>query len=149
MNIKYYTEQGFKFLCDLQPSDRYAQGIELKDVSRIKLDRSYYNQPGVYILANKQEEVLKIGQTSNMFNRIYTQYKCVNNSTNRRIREHIKTVEPLAVYTFIIPQKTTRLLGHTVYTSFAAGLEHALLKEYKTINKKLPILNTMIRWQEI
>ena len=73
MNINYYISKGFEFLCDLQPSDRYAQGIELKDVTQIKDSRKYYSQPGVYILSNRQGEVLKIGQTSNMFNRIYTQ----------------------------------------------------------------------------
>ena len=102
MNIKYYTDKGFNFLCELEPSDMYVQGIALKCVRKIKDNRDLYSQPGVYILANKQGEVLKIGQTSNMFNRIYTQYKCVNNSTNRRIREHIKTVEPVDVFVYII-----------------------------------------------
>ncbi len=151
MDINYYTKygKGFQLLCELQPSDRYTQGIELKDVRLIKDNRELYSQPGVYILANKLGEVLKIGQTSNMFNRIYTQYKCVNNSTNRRIREHIKTVEPLLVYVYMLPKKEARIpLGlnkYTVYTSFAGGFEHALLKEYKTTTKALPKLNTMIR----
>ncbi len=145
MNINYYISKGFEFLCDLQPSDRYAQGIELKDVTQIKDSRKYYSQPGVYILSNRQGEVLKIGQTSNMFNRIYTQYKCVNNITNRRIREHIKTIEPVSVYVYMLPKKEANILGHTVYTSFAGGLEHSLLKEYKTTTKILPKLNTMIR----
>ena len=145
MNIKYYTDKGFNFLCELEPSDMYVQGIALKCVRKIKDNRDLYSQPGVYILANRQGEVLKIGQTSNMFNRIYTQYKCVNNSTNRRIREHIKTVEPVDVFVYMLPKKEATILGHKVYTSFASGLEHQLLKEYKTTTKKLPILNTMIR----
>ena len=149
MNIQCYTNQGFKFLCEFQPSDIYTQGIELKDVRLIKDNRELYSQPGVYILANTKGEVLKIGQTSNMFNRIYTQYKCVSNATNRRIREHIKTVEPVLVYVFMLPKKKTTIpLGlnkYTVYTSFAGGFEHALLKEFKTITKILPKLNTMIR----
>ena len=145
MNIKYYTDKGFDFLCELEPSDMYAQGIALKCVRKVKDNRKQYSQPGVYILANKRGEVLKIGQTSNMFNRIYTQYKCVNNSTNRRIREHIKTVEPVEVFVYMLPKKEATILGHKVYTSFAGGLEHQLLKEYKTTIEKLPILNTMIR----
>ena len=146
MDIDYYTNSnGFTFLCELQPSDKYTQGIELKDVRIIKDNRELYSQPGVYILANTKGEVLKIGQTSNMFNRIYTQYKCVSNATNRRIREHIKTVEPLSVYVYMLPKEKTTILGHTVYTSYAGGLEHALLKEYKTTTKALPKLNTMIR----
>ena len=145
MDINYYTDKGFDFLCELEPSNMYAQGIALKCVRKIKDNRGYYSQPGVYLLVNSKGQVLKIGQTSNMFNRIYTQYKCVNNSTNRRIREHIKTVEPVTVYVYMLPRKKTELLGHTVYTSFAGGLEHALLKEYKTTINKLPVLNTMIR----
>ena len=45
----------------------------------------------------------------------------------------------------MLPRKQTTILGHKVSTSFASGLEHQLLKEYKTTIKKLPILNTMIR----
>ena len=145
MKIEYYKDKGFDFLCELEPSDRYAQGIALKCVRKVKDNREQYSQPGVYILANKLGEVLKVGQTSNMFNRIYTQYKCVNNSTNRRIREYIKTVEPVDVFVYMLPKKEATILGHKVYTSFASGLEHQLLKEYKTTTKKLPILNTMIR----
>ena len=151
MDINYYTKygKGFQLLCELQPSDRYTQGIELKDVRFIKDNRELYSQPGVYILANKLGEVLKIGQTSNMFNRIYTQYKCVSNTTNHRIRDYIKTVEPLLVYVYMLPKKKTRIpLGlnkYTVYTSFAGGFEHALLKEFKDTTKALPKLNTMIR----
>jgi virulence-associated protein VapD len=151
MDINYYTkyDKGFQLLCELQPSDIYTQGIELKDVRLLKDNRELYSQPGVYILANKLGEVLKIGQTSNMLNRIYTQYKCVSNATNHRIRDYIKTVEPLLVYVYMLPKKKTRIpLGlnkYTVYTSFAGGFEHALLKEYKTTTKALPKLNTMIR----
>ena len=150
MDIDYYTNSnGFTFLCELQPSDKYTQGIELKDVRLLKDNRELYSQPGVYILANKLGEVLKIGQTSNMFNRIYTQYKCVSNATNHRIRDHIKIVEPLLVYVYMLPKKKTRIpLGlnkYTVYTSFAGGFEHALLKEFKDKTKALPKLNTMIR----
>ncbi len=151
MDINYYTkyDRGFQLLCELQPSDRYTQGIELKDVRLIKDNRELYSQPGVYILANTKGEVLKIGQTSNMFNRIYTQYKCVSNATNHRIRDYIKTVEPLLVYVYMLPKKKTRIpLGlnkYTVYTSFAAGFEHILLKEFKDKTKTLPKLNTMIR----
>tara|TARA_B100001564_G_scaffold26903_1_gene19946 strand:+ start:883 stop:1320 length:438 start_codon:yes stop_codon:yes gene_type:complete len=145
MDINFYTDKGFDFLCELEPSNMYAQGIALNCVRKIKDNREHYSQPGVYILANKQGEVLKIGQTSNMFNRIYTQYKCVNNITNRRIREHIKTIEPVSVYVYMLPREKTNILGHTVYTSFAGGLEHSLLKEYKTTTKLLPKLNTMIR----
>tara|TARA_R110002167_G_scaffold65371_3_gene184731 strand:+ start:1836 stop:2291 length:456 start_codon:yes stop_codon:yes gene_type:complete len=151
LDINYYTkyDKGFSLLCELQPSDKYTQGIELKDVRLLKDNRKLYNEPGVYILANKLGEVLKIGQTSNMFNRIYTQYKCVSNATNRRIRDHIKTVEPVLVYVYMLPKKKAKLsLGlnkYTVYTSFAAGFEHALLKEFKDITKALPKLNTMIR----
>ena len=145
MDIKYYTDKGFEFLCDLHPSDKYTQGIALKEVRLIKDNREHYSQPGVYILANRQGEVLKIGQTSNMFNRIYTQYKCVTNTTNRRIRNYIKDVEDVTVYVYLTPKHKSIVLGHTVYTSYAMGLEHELLKEFKQVTKVLPKLNTMLR----
>ena len=145
MDIKYYTDKGFEFLCELQPSDKYTQGIGLKEAGFIKDNREYYSQPGVYILANKFGRVLKIGQTSNIFNRINVQYKCVTNTTNNRIREHIKTVEGVEVYILLTPKLEKEILGHTVYTSYAMGLEHALLKEFKQLTKRLPKLNTMIK----
>jgi len=145
MDIKYYIDKGFKHFCELEPSDKYTQGIGLKEVRHIKDNREHYSQPGVYVFANKQGEVLKIGQTSNMFNRMYTQYKCVTNATNNRIREHIKSIEDIDVYILITPKIEKQILGHTVYTSYAMGLEHALLKEFKQTTKRLPKLNTMIR----
>jgi len=145
MDIKYYTDKGFKFFCELQPSDKYTQGIGLKEAEYIKDNREQYSEPGVYVLANKQGKVLKIGQTNNMFNRINVQYKCVTNTTNNRIREHIKTVENVDVYILLTPKLKKEILGHTVYTSYAMGLEHALLKEFKQVTKELPKLNTMIK----
>ena len=49
MNINYYTDKGFDFLCELEPSDMYTQGIALKCVRKIKDNRELYSQPGVYL----------------------------------------------------------------------------------------------------
>ena len=46
MDINYYTkyDRGFQLLCELQPSDRYTQGIELKDVRLLTKKMFYSNQ---------------------------------------------------------------------------------------------------------
>jgi len=147
MDIKYYTDKGFEFFCVLEPSDRYKQGIGLDTLDiNLKAKKDYYNNPGVYILASKRTgEVLKIGQTSSILHRFNTQYKCVTNTTNNRIREYIRDVEDVAVYIYRVEKMKYTILGHEVCMSAAMGLEHELLKEYKQKNNKLPELNTMIR----
>ena len=101
------------------------------------------NQPAVYILTNREGKVLKIGETQNLTSRFYKGYRCVSNTTNDKIREHIKNVENIWVYVLPMPIRTEKVLGFKCETSFVKGLEYNLLKEYEDKMGRLPELNVM------
>ena len=140
MDREYYLEKGFKQYAIMIPSDKYKQGIEIMYPSNpMKSD----NQPAVYILTNREGKVLKIGETQNLTSRFYKGYRCVSNTTNDKIREHIKNVENIWVYVLPMPIRTEKVLGFKCETSFVKGLEYNLLKEYEEKIGKLPELNVM------
>ena len=140
MNREYYLEKGFKQYAIMIPSDKYKQGIEIMYPSNpMKSD----NQPAVYILTNREGKVLKIGETQNLTSRFYKGYRCVSNTTNDKIREHIKNVENIWVYVLPMPIRTEKVLGFKCETSYVKGLEYNLLKEYEEKIGKLPELNVM------
>jgi hypothetical protein len=79
MKLDILIEQGFRLYCKMYPSDKYAQGIDIDFPSK---DEEYAT-PGVYLLANAKEEILKIGQSTNLynrFNRMYKSNKCIHSS---------------------------------------------------------------------
>ena len=140
MNREHYLEKGFKQYAIMIPSDKYKQGIEIMYPSNpMKSD----NQPAVYILTNREGKVLKIGETQNLTSRFYKGYRCVSNTTNDKIREHIKNVENIWVYVLPMPIRTEKVLGFKCETSYVKGLEYNLLKEYEEKIGKLPELNVM------
>ena len=140
MDREYYLEKGFKQYAIMIPSDKYKQGIEIMYPSNpMKSD----NQPAVYILTNREGKVLKIGETQNLTSRFYRGYSWVSNTTNDKIREHIKTVQNIWVYVLPLPIVTEKVLGFKCETSFVKGLEYNLLKEYEEKLGKLPELNVM------
>ena len=73
-------------------------------------------------------------------------YKCVTNTTNNIIRDHIKNTE--IVWAYALPMKKIHSKytnSHTTWkltTSFAPSLEKLLLKEYKEYYERVPILNS-------
>ena len=140
MDREYYLKKGFKQYAIMIPSDKYKQGIEIMYPSNpMKSD----NQPAVYILTNREGKVLKIGETQNLTSRFYKGYRCVSNTTNDKIREHIKNVENIWVYVLPMPIRTEKVLGFKCETSFVKGLEYNLLKEYEEKIGNLPELNVM------
>ena len=140
MNREYYLEKGFKQYAIMIPSDKYKQGIEIMYPSNpMKSD----NQPAVYILTNRDGKVLKIGEPQNLTSRFYKGYRCVSNTTNDKIRDHIKTVENIWVYVLPMPIVKEKILGYKCETSFVKGLEYNLLKEYDEKVGNLPELNVM------
>ena len=142
MDREYYLEKGFKQYAIMIPSDKYKQGIEIMYPSNpMKSD----NQPAVYILTNREGKVLKIGETQNLTSRFYKGYRCVSNTTNDKIREHIKTVQNIWVYVLPLPIVTEKVLGFKCETSFVKGLEYNLLKEYKQACVTVPPLNVFIK----
>jgi len=142
INKEYYTTKGFELYAIMTPSDKYTQGIEIMYPSNpIKSD----NQPAVYILTNRQGKLMKIGETQNLTSRFYKGYKCVTNTTNDRIREHIRTKEDLWVYVLPMPIIKEKVLGFKCETSYSKGLEYNLLKEYKEKYECVPELNVFIK----
>ena len=142
MNRDYYLEKGFKQYAIMIPSDKYKQGIEIMYPSNpMKSD----NQPAVYILTDREGKLLKIGETQNLTSRFYKGYRCVSNTTNDKIREHIKTVQNIWVYVLPMPIVTEKILGFKCETSYVKGLEYHLLKEYKEKNGGVPPLNVFVK----
>ena len=89
--------------------------------------------------------MLKNGETQNLTSRFYKGYKCVVNTTNDRIREHVRTIEDIWIYVFTLPIETKKILGFKCETSFVKGLEYNLLKEYKDKNGGVPPLNIFVK----
>ena len=138
MNREYYEEKGFKLYAIMIASDKYKQGIEIMYPSNpIKSD----NQPAVYILTDRNGKVLKIGETQNLTSRFYKGYRCVTNTTNDRIREHVRSVENIWVYVLPMPIVTEKVLGFKCETSYVKGLEKNLLHEFVEKMDNLPELN--------
>jgi len=141
MTLPILVEQGFRLFCKMYPSDKYAQGIDIDFTDELN-DPSV---PAVYILSNSKEEILKIGQSSHIHNRFNRMYKCVVNTTNNRIRAHVRDKEQ--IYAYVLPME--RLVSvfenkHSSWelsTSYAPSLEKLLLKEYKKSYGTVPLLN--------
>jgi len=141
MNKENYINMGFELYASMIPSDKYTQGIEIMYPSNpIKSD----NQPAVYILTNREGKLLKIGETQNLTQRFHKGYRCISNTTNNRIRQHVKDVENVWVYILPLRIEFQKVLGFKCETSYVKGLEHNLLKEYKDKNGEVPPLNTMM-----
>tara|TARA_R100001443_G_scaffold55252_1_gene66552 strand:- start:280 stop:714 length:435 start_codon:yes stop_codon:yes gene_type:complete len=142
MNKEYYEEKGFELYGIMIPSDKYAQGIDIMYPSGHKHSTSD-NQPAVYILTDIHGKVMKIGETQDLSGRFRYGYRTKVNTTNDKIREHIKTVDNIWVYVLPMPIRTEKVLGFKCETSYAKGLEYNLLKEYEEKMGSLPSLNVM------
>ena len=141
MNKEYYINKGFELYGIMVKSNKYKQGIDIMYPSNpIKSN----NQPAVYILANDKGELLKIGETQNLTQRFHKGYRCISNTTNNRIRQHVKDVENIWVYVLPLPIVTEKILGYKCGTSYVKGLEYHLLKEYKDRYEKVPPLNSIL-----
>ena len=142
MNKEYYINKGFELYGIMVKSNKYKQGIDIMYPSNpIKSD----NQPAVYILANDKGELLKIGETQNLTQRFHKGYRCISNTTNNRIRQHVKDVENIWVYVLPLPIEIKKVLGYICETSYVKGLEYNLLTEYKDSMEKVPPLNVFIK----
>jgi len=140
MNRDFYIDKGFGLYAIMIASDKYTQGIEIMYPSKpIKSD----NQPAVYILTNREGKLLKIGETQNLTSRFHQGYRCISNSTNNKIRDHVKDVENVWVYILPMRIEFQKVLGFKCETSYAKGLEQNLLVDYKKRMGVLPELNAI------
>ena len=99
----------------------------------------------VYVLMNAAGKLLKVGETQNLTSRFHKGYRCISNTTNDRIRTHVKEVESILVYVLPMSIVKSKILGFQCETSYTKGLEHHLLTEYKDHHNAVPPLNVYIK----
>jgi len=142
MDREYYIKKGFEPYAIMTASDKYTRGIEIWYPSNPIESR---NQPAVYILVDANGKLLKIGETQNLTSRFHQGYRCISNTTNDRIRQHIKEVESIWVYILPMPIVKEKILGYVCETSYTKGLERELLLAYKDHHDAVPTLNVYIK----
>jgi len=135
--VSYWLEKGFVKVARIFESERLTQGVDVE----FFVDKKDYKLPGVYLLAFK-DEVIKIGQSANILSRINTQYKCISNLGNNRIRADIKEkYKSIDVYVFKVPKKDFTLLEYTFPINYQKGLEEAMLHDFYKKMNRIPVLN--------
>ena len=135
--VSYWLEKGFVKVARIFESERLTQGVDVE----FFVDKKDYKLPGVYLLGFK-DEVIKIGQSANILSRINTQYKCISNLGNNRIRADIKEkYKSIDVYVFKVPKKDFTLLEYTFPINYQKGLEEAMLHDFYKKMNRIPVLN--------
>ena len=140
--VNHWIEKGFVHYADMFVSDRLTQGVDVdfKDEALAYYTRKN-KRAAVYIIV-KDGKVLKFGQSANIFQRVFTNYKCVSNSTNNFIRENIKErLKRVSFFVYLIPNTEVELIGYKFKTNLQKGLEEAILKEYSEQYQTIPELN--------
>ena len=135
--LSYWQAKGFVKVARIFESDRLTQGVDVE----FFVDKKDYKVPGVYLLGFK-DQVIKIGQSANILSRVNTQYKCVSNLGNNRIRAEIKEkYKSVDVYVFKVPKKDFTLLEYTFPINYQKGLEEAMLHDFYKKMNRIPVLN--------
>lgn len=135
--VSHWQERGFVKVARIYKSDRLTQGVDVE----FFVNKKDCKAPGVYLLTHK-DEVLKIGQSANILSRLNTQYKCVSNLGNNRIRAEIKeNYVSVDVYVFKVPKKDFTLLEYTFPINYQKGLEEAMLHDFYKKMNRIPVLN--------
>jgi|TARA_R110000782_G_scaffold156003_1_gene248171 hypothetical protein len=137
-SIKHWKKKGFFKAAELFTSSRLTQGVDVE----LSCDReAIEDHPGVYLIVHKGK-VLKVGQSSNLYARIYTQYKGIVNSTNNFVREEIKRkYNSVEFYVLPTSKEMTTVAGYTFMINLQKGLEEAMLKGYWDKYQDIPKLN--------
>ena len=135
--VSYWLEKGFVKVARIFESERLTQGVDVE----FFVDKKDYKLPGVYLLGFK-DEVIKIGQSANILSRINTQYKCISNLGNNRIRAKIReNYKSVDVYVFKVPKEDFTLLEYTFPINYQKGLEEAMLHDFYKKMNRIPVLN--------
>jgi hypothetical protein len=136
---KYWQEKGFEKIACICTSDRLKQGVDVEFTIK---KQDWNKHPGVYLICSLEGEVLKIGQSANLYHRINTQYKCVSNLGNNRIRAEIKDkYDKVLIYALKTPKEKFSLLNYSFYINYQKGLEEAMLHDYYNKVGDVPALN--------
>lgn len=145
--VHHWIEKGFVHYADITINDRLKQGVDVqfKNESLAKITKNN-KRAAVYIITEKTTgRVLKFGQSANIHQRIFTNYKCTINSTNNFVRENIKNrFKHVSFFVYLIPNKQVELIGYNFKTNLQKGLEEAILKEYAKAYGEVPELNKQL-----
>ena len=137
----YYIQKfNFESSGSYFPSNKYTQGIDRKFTIDIK---QMENVDVVYMFVDpKTKDVLKFGDTENCLSRLNKEYISVTNTTNNKVRSHIKEIGGCDIY---IKTLKTVIIDEgfgPVKVSAHSKVEKSLLNHFKNLNGRLPILNS-------
>ena len=135
--IEKYKELGFHYVGFMTDSDDFARDVDVVSDSELICDK-----PGVYIIADTDGKVLKIGESMDLNKRIFRAYKWIKNSTNDKVRNYMKENGTLRFYVLPTPLITAAVAGFDCTASFNKSLERELLKDFRDNYDALPILNS-------
>jgi hypothetical protein len=134
--IEKYKELGFHYVGFMTDSDDFARDVDVVLDSELICDK-----PGVYIIADTDGKVLKIGESMDLNKRIFRAYKWIKNRTNDKVRNYMKKNGTLRFYVLPTPLITAAVAGFDCTASFNKSLERELLKDFRDNYDALPILN--------
>jgi len=142
--VDHWIKKGFVHYADMFVSDRLTQGVDVdfKD-EELAYETRKKKPAAVYIIIEKDTgRVLKFGQSANIYQRVFTNYKCVSNTTNNFVRKNIKErFKRVSFFVYLIPNKNRRLIGYEFRANLQKGLEEAILKKYYSKYQTVPELN--------
>ena len=140
--VDHWIEKGFVHYADMFVSDRLNQGVDVEFIDEALGAYTRTNKRAAVYIIIKDTKVLKFGQSANIFQRVFTEYKCISNSTNNFIRKNIKErLNHVEFYVYLIPNEDIELIGYKFRTNLQKGLEEAILKEYYEEYQTIPELN--------
>jgi len=140
--VNHWIKKGFVHYADMFVSDRLNHGVDVEFIDEALRAYTRTNKRAAVYIIVKDTKVLKFGQSANIFQRIFTEYKCIGNPTNNFIRENIKErLNRVEFYVYLIPNEDVELIGYKFRTNLQKGLEEAILKEYYEEYQTIPELN--------
>ena len=121
----------------------YTQGIGKSFDINIK---ELKETPGVYALVDREtKEILKFGDSQDLAHRLSVQYISINNITNNKVRDYIKTNGIVDIYVKRCETQITDDGYGPTKVNGSGQLEKNLINDFKKIKGKKPILNSITR----
>ncbi len=133
-----YNKAGVMPYARIFASDRLTQGVDVEVVWQG--DSKAF--AGVYLMLDETTgEIVKIGETRNIYSKFNTQYKCIRNSTNDRIREYVREIGSVKVYAVEAPTMDIDYFGHKIKLTCCRAIERIMLSDYIASHGEYPVLN--------
>ena len=119
--------------------DHLKQGVTVN----YKNGRHPKNTNGVYILTDKDDNVVKIGNSKCIRQRFDILYKHVRNTTNDKIRAYVKEESELKVWVYVTEVIRRQVLDEWIAYTPVYGLERHVIDTYIEAHQgQLPYLNS-------